>query len=100
MNKTIALGGGGAILGHLIARRYSANLDLLATTSKQFVRWLATIGENRLELLAVEIQAEREQMLHAFRLALGMAAFGRLASVTPAAGIVVLPWSEFRTLKK
>jgi uncharacterized membrane protein YqjE len=71
----------------------TVSLDQLATTSKQFVRRLATIGENRLELLAVEIQEERERILHAFLLALGVAAFGLLAGVTLTAGIAYLLWA-------
>ena len=65
----------------------------LATTSKHFARRLATIGENRLELLAVEVQEERERILHAFLLALGLAAFGLLAGLTLTATIVVLLWA-------
>jgi uncharacterized membrane protein YqjE len=71
----------------------TASLSQLATTSKHFVRRLATIGENRLELLAVEVQEERERLLHALLLALGVAAFGLLAGVTLTAAIVVLLWS-------
>ncbi len=72
----------------------------LAATSKHFVRRLATIGENRLELLAVEVQEERERLLHAFLLALGVAAFGMLAGITLTAAIVVLlwPWSHLAAL--
>src|SRR5476651_634422 len=65
----------------------------LATTSKHFVRRLATIGENRLELLAVEVQEERERQMHALLLASGVAAFGLLASLTLTAAIVVLLWA-------
>ncbi len=65
----------------------------LATTSKKFVRRLATIGENRLELLAVEVQEERERLLHAFLLALGVAAFGLLAGIALTAAIAVLLWA-------
>jgi len=64
----------------------------LATSSKQFARQLLTIGENRLELLAVEVQEGREHLLHAFLLGLGAAAFGLLASLTLTAAIVVLLW--------
>jgi uncharacterized membrane protein YqjE len=64
----------------------------LATTSKHFARRLVTIGENRLELLAVEVQEERERHLHAIMLAFGVAAFGLLASLTLTAAIVVLLW--------
>jgi uncharacterized membrane protein YqjE len=62
----------------------------LATTSRRFAERLLTIGENRLELLTVEVQEERERLLHAFLLALGVAAFGLLAGLTLTAAIVVL----------
>ena len=65
----------------------------LATTSKQFARRLATIGENRLELLAVEVQEERERHLQAILLAFGVAAFGLLAGLTLTAAIVVWLWA-------
>ena len=65
----------------------------LAANSKQFVQRLLTIGENRLELLTVEVQEERERLLHAFLLALGVAAFGLLAGLTLTAAIVVWLWA-------
>jgi uncharacterized membrane protein YqjE len=71
----------------------TVSLGQLASTSKHFVRRLVTIGENRLELLAVEVQEERERHLHAFLLALGVAAFGLLAGFTLTAAIVVLLWA-------
>jgi uncharacterized membrane protein YqjE len=71
----------------------TVSLCQLATTSKQFVRRLATIGENRLELLAVEIQEERERILHAFLLALGVAAFGLLAGMALSAAMAVWLWA-------
>jgi len=64
----------------------------LATTSRRFAERLLTIGENRLELLTVEVQEERERLLHAFLLALGVAAFGLLAGITLTATIAVLLW--------
>jgi len=65
----------------------------LAANSKQLARRLLTIGENRLELLAVEVQEGRERLLHAFLLALGVAAFGLLAGLTLTAAIVVCLWA-------
>jgi uncharacterized membrane protein YqjE len=65
----------------------------LAANSKQFARRLLTIGENRLELLTVEVQEERERLLHAFLLALGVAAFGLLAGLALTAAIVVELWA-------
>jgi uncharacterized membrane protein YqjE len=70
-----------------------SSFSLLAKTSKHLMRRLATIGENRLELLAVEIQEERERLLHAFLLALGVGAFGLLAGLTLSAAIVVWLWA-------
>jgi uncharacterized membrane protein YqjE len=64
----------------------------LVETSKRFARRLFTIVENRLELLMVEVQEERERLLHAILLALGVAAFGLLAGITLTAAIVVLLW--------
>ena len=52
-----------------------------------------TIAENRLELLLVEVQEERERLLHALLLALGAMAFGLLAGLTLTAAIVVLFWA-------
>jgi uncharacterized membrane protein YqjE len=71
----------------------TGSLNQLGTTSKQFVRRLAIIGENRLELLTVEVQEGRERLLHALLLALGVAALGLLAGLTLTAAIVVLLWA-------
>jgi uncharacterized membrane protein YqjE len=71
----------------------TVTLQQLAATSKTFARRLLTIGENRLELLTVEVQEERERLLHAFLLALGIATFGLLAGLTLTATIVVLLWT-------
>jgi uncharacterized membrane protein YqjE len=71
----------------------TVSLGQLAATSKMFARRLLTIGENRLELLTVEVQEERERLLHAFLLALGVAAFGLLAGLTLTTAIAVLLWA-------
>ena len=52
-----------------------------------------TIGENRLELLMVEVQEERDRLLHAILLALGMALFAFLAGLALTVALVVLLWS-------
>jgi uncharacterized membrane protein YqjE len=64
----------------------------LASAWKQLARRLLIIGENRLELLTVEVQEGRERLLHAFLMALGVAAFGLLAALTLTAAIVVMLW--------
>jgi len=73
----------------------TVSIHQLTMASKQFVRRLGTIGENRLELLAVELQEERARILHAVLLALGMTAFGTLAGITLTALLAYLlwPWS-------
>jgi uncharacterized membrane protein YqjE len=58
-------------------------------------RRLLTIGENRLELLTVEVQEERDHLLRALLLALGVAAFGLLAAITLTAVVVVGLWDRF-----
>ena len=65
----------------------------LGRTSKQIVRRLASIGENRLALLLVEVQEERERALRAFLLALSVAAFGLLAGATLTAAVAVWLWA-------
>lgn len=71
-----------------------AKTKTLTASSKQFVRRLLTIGENRLELLTVELQEERERLLHDFLLALGVATFGLLAGLSFNAALVVLFWAQ------
>jgi uncharacterized membrane protein YqjE len=68
----------------------------LVEASKRFARRLLSIGENRCELLMVEVQEERERLLHAILLALGMAGFGLLAGVALTGAIVVLLWELSR----
>ena len=70
----------------------TVNLADLAATSKRFAGRLITTGENRLELLMVEVQEERERLLHALLLALGIAALGLLGTITLTAAIVILFW--------
>jgi uncharacterized membrane protein YqjE len=68
------------------------SFEPLAASSNRLARRLLTIGENRLELLTVEMQEERERLLRAILLALGVAAFGLLAGIALTAATVVLLW--------
>jgi uncharacterized membrane protein YqjE len=68
------------------------NFGQFGASSKHFARRLMTIGENRLELLMVELQEERERLLRAILLALGVAVFGFLAGVALTIAIVVWLW--------
>jgi uncharacterized membrane protein YqjE len=72
------------------------NSGQIVETSKHLARRLLTIGENRLELLLVEVQEERERLLHAILLALGVAAVGLLGGVALTGAIVVLLWDLSR----
>lgn len=66
----------------------------LADASKQVAQRALIICENRLELLMVEIQEERERVLRAIWLALGAATFGLLAGVALTAVIAVAFWQR------
>ena len=64
----------------------------LGASSKHLARRLLTIGENRLELLMVEVEEEREHLLRAILLALGVAVFSFLAGAALTVALVVLLW--------
>jgi uncharacterized membrane protein YqjE len=68
------------------------NCGSFGTSSKHFARRLLTIGENRLELLMLEVQEERERLLRAILLALGVAVFAFLAGVALNVALVVVLW--------
>jgi len=70
----------------------TAGFRPLAAAARLFARRLLTIGENRLELLTVEVQEERDRLLRALLLALGAAVFGLLAGMALSALVVVLLW--------
>jgi len=71
-----------------------ASTSNLKAASTQFARRLLTLLENRLELLTVEIQEERERLFHDLLLALGIAAFGLLAGLCFTATLVALFWTR------
>ena len=69
------------------------SLGRIAATSKHFARLLLTIGENRIELLGVALQEERELLLRVLLLALGMGMFGLLVGMTLTAAIAIHFWA-------
>lgn len=71
----------------------TANLGSLVASSKHFARRLFTTGENRLELLVVEMQEARERLLHVILLSLGVAAFGFFALLALNIAVVVWLWN-------
>ena len=70
----------------------TASLGSIIASSKHFARRLVATGENRLELLAVEMQEARVRLLHAIWLALSVAAFGFLALLALNIALVILLW--------
>lgn len=72
----------------------TGHLSEIAAATKRIFRRILTVGENRVELLLVELQEERERLLLAILLALGIAAFGLLAGVALTVAIVVLLWEH------
>jgi uncharacterized membrane protein YqjE len=72
---------------------FPVSLRQLALNSKTLTRRLLTIGGNRLELLTVEMQEERERMLHALLLTLGVAVCGLLAGLALTAALVIGLWA-------
>jgi uncharacterized membrane protein YqjE len=68
------------------------SLGEFAASAKRLARSLLTIGANRIELFMVEVQEQREHILHLLLLALGVAAFGLLAGITLTGAIVVWLW--------
>ena len=66
----------------------------LADASKRLAQRALVICENRVELLMVEVQEERERFLRAVLLALGVAAFGLLAGVGLTAIVAVAFWQQ------
>jgi len=72
----------------------TANFEQLAGTSKRVVGRLVTVVENRLELLMVEVQEERERLLRVILLALGAAVFGLLAGVALTVATAMFFWER------
>lgn len=72
----------------------SANGLHLGDATKRIAQRMVVIVENRLQLLMVEVQEERERALLAIWLALGAAAFGLLAGVAITVVIAVALWDH------
>jgi uncharacterized membrane protein YqjE len=64
----------------------------LADASKRIAQQTLVIFENRMELLLLEIQEERERIMRAFWLSLGAAVFALLAGVALSIAIAVACW--------
>ena len=69
------------------------NCEPVILSPQRLARRLLTIGENRIALLMVEVQEERERLLRATLLALSVAVFGFLAAAALTVALVVALWS-------
>ena len=70
----------------------------LAGASKRLANKLLVIGENRFQLLMVELHEERERLLLAVWLALATAIFALLAGISLTIIIVVALWDYSRIM--
>jgi uncharacterized membrane protein YqjE len=65
----------------------------IAHAGKRLIQRVLSIGHTRLELLLVEVQEERERMLTAILLALGVAVFSLLAGFALTILAAILLWN-------
>lgn len=70
------------------------SLSQITNSSKRVGARLLAIVENRLELLTVEMQEERDRLILALLLSLGLGVLGLLAGVALSAALVVLFWAQ------
>ena len=72
----------------------TANLGHIGGKSRRVLNRLVTIFQNRVELLMVEVQEERETIVRVVLLALGAAVFGLLAGVALTVMVVLVFWDK------
>jgi len=66
----------------------------MAEASRNLAQRVVRIGANRLELLILEAQEERERLLRVILVALAVAALALLAGIALTLAIVVLAWEH------
>jgi uncharacterized membrane protein YqjE len=64
----------------------------LTDAAKRFARRLLAIGENRFQLLVVEVQEERDRLLGMVFLGIATGAFGMLVGILWSAALVIFFW--------
>jgi uncharacterized membrane protein YqjE len=64
----------------------------LAGAAKRLMHRLLAIGENRMQLLVVEVQEERDRIVDMVIMAIATAALGMLAALAWSAAVVLLFW--------
>ena len=73
---------------------HAGTFSQFSVATKRLGQLLLNVGENRLELLLVEVQEERDRLLRAILLALGTAAFGLLAGVSLTLAVAAFLWEH------
>jgi uncharacterized membrane protein YqjE len=68
-------------------------LSGITTASKRLAKTALEMGENRLQLLLLELEEERDRVLKAIILALGVFAFGLLAGIALTIVIILAFWN-------
>jgi len=71
-------------------------LSRLPGSTRRFAQHALAAGENRLELLLVELREERERVFNTVGMLLGMATLAALAGIAFTFMIVVLLWDQSR----
>lgn len=69
-------------------------LGRIRALARRLLHRLLTIGENRLELLLLEVQEEREKLVRVLLLGAGMAVFGLLAGVALTLAVMLFFWER------
>jgi uncharacterized membrane protein YqjE len=64
----------------------------LAGAAKRLLHRVLAVGENRFQLLVVELQEERDRLLDVVLLAVATAAAGMLCAIAWSAALVILLW--------
>jgi uncharacterized membrane protein YqjE len=64
------------------------------TVSRRLAKRFVDVGENRLRLLLLEVEEERERLIQAFLLGLGIMAFSLLAGVAFTVVVLLLFWAQ------
>lgn len=72
---------------------FDVSADRLGTASKQCARRLLSMGENRLELLTLEVEEGLAQLVQMVLLVLVLGVLGLLGAITLTAAVVVQFWA-------
>lgn len=71
-----------------------SSLGEISDSSKRVGSRLLAIAENRLDLLTVEVQEERDRLLLVLMLALGLMALALLSVIALSAAVAVMFWAQ------